>query len=232
MKTFTKLALAGAVLSASIAAQAETSANVTLTTDYVWRGISQTQNNGAIQGGFDYEHKSGFYAGTWASNVDFDNDASLEMDIYAGYGFNLTEDVSVDVGLLKYTYPDSSGLNFTEAYVNLGYKGFSFGYSATGSSIEHDDGSTSYTTVGYETELGAEVGLSISYSQYDFKDAYGVDSDEDYDTWSLSVSKSYFGLDWAATYTDTDMDDDNCAAFAGDEDYCDAIVALSVSKSM
>ena len=59
-----------------------------MTTDYRFRGISQNDEDFAIQGGFDYAHDSGFYAGLWASNVDFQiqtvDDASAELDIYAG----------------------------------------------------------------------------------------------------------------------------------------------------
>lgn len=238
MKKFTQLALAAALATSASVATAEISANVTLASDYVWRGISQTQNTGAIQGGFDYEHKSGFYAGAWASNVDFTDagapDAQMELDLYAGYGFDITEELSADVGVLKYTYPGGNGGNFTETYANLSYKGFTLGYAASGT-ITADE-STDYISVSYETELPAEVGLSVSYGIYDYKDATFTDSDgsteDDYSNWSLGLSKSFFGLDFGLTYTDTDLDSDECASFAGDKDYCDGIVTVSMSKSM
>lgn len=66
------------------------SANLTLTTDYVFRGISQSQGKPALQGGFDYAHASGLYIGTWGSNVGWVDDIaktnnSVELDLYAGY---------------------------------------------------------------------------------------------------------------------------------------------------
>lgn len=230
MKKFTQLALAAALATSASVATAEISANVTLASDYVWRGISQTQNNGAIQGGFDYNHESGFYAGVWASNVDFDSDTSIEMDYYVGYGFNITEELTADVGILKYTYPDESELNFTEAYANLSYMGFTLGYASTGTVTA--DESTDHFTVAYETELPKEVSLAVSYNLYDFKAKNFGDNEEEYKYWSLGVSKSFYGLDFGLTYTDTDLDSDQCEAFAGDKDYCDSIVTVSMSKSM
>jgi len=233
MKRIISTALVVGALSATGMAQAEevgssVSANVTLTSDYVWRGISQTQNNGAIQGGFDYAHESGLYAGVWGSNVDFDNDASIELDYYVGYGFNVTEEVGVDVGITHYTYPDDSGLSFEEGYINVSYMGFTLGYAATGS-LWSDD-STDYTSLSYETEL-AGISVSANFAQYDWKDDVFLTEDS-YNTWSLAFTKALMGVDLGLTYTDTSLDGDECAAFAGDKDYCDALVAVSISKSL
>jgi uncharacterized protein (TIGR02001 family) len=230
MKKLNSALVTASLLSAACLVQADTeiSGNVTLTSDYVWRGISQTQNNGAIQGGIDYAHESGFYAGAWGSNVDFDNDASLELDLYAGYSRELSDGITIDVGVLKYAYPDTSDLNFTEGYVSVSAAGFTLGHHSSGSLWA--DESTSYTYLSYETEIGG-IGLSASIGQYDIKDMVFL-TEEEYEDFSLAVSKSYWGVDWALTYTDTSLDDDECAAFAGDEDYCDAILAVSVSKSL
>ncbi len=234
MKKFTQLALAAALATSASVATAEISANVTLASDYVWRGISQTQNTGAISGGFDYEHKSGFYAGVWGSNIDFGDEAQMELDLYAGYGFSITEELTADVGVLKYTYPGDNGWNFTETYANLSYMGFTLGYAASGT-ITADE-STDYISLSYETELPGEVGLAVGYAIYDYKDASFTDGDgsteDDYANWSLGLSKSFFGLDFGLTYTDTDLSSDECESFAGDKDYCDSIVTVSMSKSM
>ena len=90
-----KTLLAAAMLATSSAAFAEISGNVTLASDYVFRGISQTDNQIAIQGGLDYARDNGLYVGTWASSVDptfFDNgrDPQIELDIYAGYAASTT----------------------------------------------------------------------------------------------------------------------------------------------
>ena len=102
---------------ASVASAEESysiSGNVALTSDYRFRGISQSDEDIAIQGGFDFEHESGFYVGTWGSSVDFDTngpccDGSLELDIYAGFGGAFNEDWGYDVGVLAYLYPGDDG---------------------------------------------------------------------------------------------------------------------------
>lgn len=84
------------------------SSNVAYTSDYYVRGLSQTYHKPAVQGGFDVEHSSGFYAGTWASNVSDDTfpDANLEIDIYAGFGGEFGETgIGYSLGFIGYTYP-------------------------------------------------------------------------------------------------------------------------------
>lgn len=84
------LALIGG-LAVSTSLFAEVSANVALTTDYIFRGISQSDEHPAIQVGFDYTHDAGVFAGVWGSTVDFDDggQASMELDYYVGYGANI-----------------------------------------------------------------------------------------------------------------------------------------------
>ena len=91
----------------------EYSANVALTTDYVFRGITQTDGHPAIQGGFDVTVGQ-FYAGTWASNLDFGSDgrgndvADIEIDLYAGLKRKFIDRVETDLGVIYYHYPDAS----------------------------------------------------------------------------------------------------------------------------
>jgi len=113
---FACAAAAAALLATSGAAQAQTpdvAWNVAVTSDYVFRGFSQTDENPAIQGGVDLTFESGFYAGAWASNVDFGDDTDAEVDLYAGFrteagGFAL------DLGAVGYLYVnDPDGADYT-----------------------------------------------------------------------------------------------------------------------
>ena len=123
------LAAASLLSSGTVLAQARTSApepdytysfNVGAVTDYRYRGISQSRLRPAIQGGFDFSHKSGFYVGTWASSIrwikDGGGDADVEVDIYGGYKFNAGP-VALDAGVLRYLYPNAS-LPFPSAHPN------------------------------------------------------------------------------------------------------------------
>lgn len=191
-------------------AAAEFSGNVALSTDYVWRGVSQTDNGAAISGGFDYGHESGFYLGTWASNVEFGDDANIELDVYGGFGGEFGGGVSYDVGIIHYGYPSESGLDFEEVYVGLGY-------GPVSAKISHDfDNENTY----YEAGVGHEVGgvsLAAHIGHYDF------DGGGEYTDWKLGISKDVMGVTLDLSYTDTDIDN---------SDIADGRAVFTVSKSL
>ncbi len=115
--------------------------NVTLASEYLYRGIAQTNGKLAIQGGFDYSHSSGFYLGTWGSNISWLSDmgpgisAPIELDIYGGYKNTFGGgDFNYDVGVLTYNYPGNYPSGFTkpdttEVYGALGWKWLTAKYS-------------------------------------------------------------------------------------------------------
>ncbi|MFW1952294.1 MULTISPECIES: TorF family putative porin [Acinetobacter] len=103
------------------------SGSAALTSDYRFRGMTQTENDAAIQGGFALTHSSGLYAGVWGSNVEFGDinpKAHLELDPYIGYATALpfAGKPTLDVGLWYYGYPSSSDSNWLELYAKLGFK--------------------------------------------------------------------------------------------------------------
>lgn len=118
---FKKTIIAGLVASAFIPAFASAAdsphtltGNVGVYSQYIFRGLTQTNKDPALQGGFDYSHSSGFYAGTWMSNISWLTDSpaatgysssSLEMDFYGGYKGTITGDLGFDIGILQYYYP-------------------------------------------------------------------------------------------------------------------------------
>lgn len=126
--------LALVALALPMIASAQVTANVSLTSNYKFRGQDQEQSRTstfkpALQGGFDYAHESGFYVGNWNSSVSWGN-ATLESDIYGGYKFKLGA-FDADVGLLAYIYPGATANNTTELYGALTYGPFTAKYSHT-----------------------------------------------------------------------------------------------------
>jgi uncharacterized protein (TIGR02001 family) len=127
-----KLLFALLVAAGVTAAQAQVTGNLGLTSDYRFRGISQTQNAPAVQGGIDYAHSSGFYVGNWNSSVSsevYTNGAGVESDLYAGYKKDVYKGITIDVGSYNYFYPRATtsaatGSNFDtyEAFAGVGYK--------------------------------------------------------------------------------------------------------------
>src|SRR3989344_808895 len=87
------------------AANAETTGNIALTSDYVSRGVSYSDNDPAVQGGLDWSHGLGFYAGVWGSNVSFGTPAHVELDVYTGITRPMASGLGWDSGLAYYTYP-------------------------------------------------------------------------------------------------------------------------------
>ena len=175
---FKKTLLAGAVAAAFLplsatAADAPASphtitGNVGLYSQYIFRGLTQTNGKPAVQGGFDYSHASGFYAGTWGSNVSWLTDAtppayssggSMEWDFYGGYKWNLPSDFVIDLGTLYYWYPGDANTTALkggnalnpkadtwEIYAGLSWKWLSgkFSYSVDNKTFGLNDSSGTY----------------------------------------------------------------------------------------
>ncbi|MCW8889543.1 MAG: TorF family putative porin [Sedimenticola sp.] len=180
-------------------AEGPLSANIAFTSDYIWRGTSQTDNGIAIQGGLDYAHESGFYLGVWGSNVDFNDNANVEIDLYGGYSNELSNGLSYDVGVIHYDYPGQGSSDFNEIYLGIGY---SFISAKVSYDPEHEN---TYWEAGADFELpeGFGLGLHIGYND--------PDSGSEVTDWKIGVSKSYAGLDFELAYTDTDINNNNLA---------------------
>jgi uncharacterized protein (TIGR02001 family) len=132
-----KILLALFALASISTAQAQLSGNLGLTSDYRFRGISQTQNNAAVQGGIDYAHSSGLYIGNWNSSVSsqqYPNGSGVEADLYAGFKKDIYKGFTIDVGSYNYFYPganNGANPNFDtqEIYAGVGFGPVSAKYS-------------------------------------------------------------------------------------------------------
>ncbi|MEQ8558866.1 MAG: TorF family putative porin [Henriciella sp.] len=210
-KSFTRLAVLAAAASIAAApalAEGEWSGNVTLTSDYVFRGITQTDGAPMVQGGFDYASDS-FYVGTWASGVDFGDGTSTEIDFYGGW----TPTVGVfdlDIGAIYYYYPDAPddpSQNFVEVYAGgsttLG------DFVEVGASVAYspdfylETGDAFYYSASAGIPLGEQFGLdaSIGYSAGDEDEGF-----VDYSDWSIGLTTSVEGFDLDFRYIDTDLE--------------------------
>jgi uncharacterized protein (TIGR02001 family) len=118
------------LLGAATAANAGVTSTWTLTNDYDFRGNSQSAKDPAIQGSVDYANDSGWYVGAWGSNIDFGKadsvvaDADIEVDVYTGFTGTSEGGLGWDAGLVYYTYPSASDLNYFEIYGSVSYEWF------------------------------------------------------------------------------------------------------------
>ena len=227
MKNLTKILAFGGLVTFAATAGAEITGNVAMTSDYVWRGISQTENSPAIQGGFDYSHESGFYAGTWGSNIDALG--SIEIDLYAGFASETESGLAWDLGVISYQYPgDGAADADTEEY--YGSLGFDFGVASVEAGVAYspeyfgaDDGVYTYLDAGIP--LGEMFSLALHYGHTDVDVPVGPDFD--YDDYSVGISTEQAGLGFDLTLTDTDISKAACGGST-----CDSTVVFTVSKSL
>lgn len=230
--------IAATLLAGAITAQAapEISGNVALTSDYKFRGISQSDEGIAIQGGFDIAWDNGMYVGTWGSSVDFDTngdglDGSLELDGYVGWAGNISENVGVDVGYMYYAYPGDDDLDgdYQEVYLNISLWDASFG-AVYSDDYYGETGSFYYLSAGYSISLAENISLdmSVGYNDVDEDGGFlsnGADSFVDY---SVGITASWLAVDWTLAYVGTDLDEDEVF----DTDWGNATAVFTISKSM
>lgn len=184
--------------------------NVSLTSDYRYRGISQTRLKPAIQGGADYAFASGFYIGTWASTIKWIKDAeaangvdakgAFELDLYGGYKGEIAKDFTYDVGVLSYVYPSNkygdipgaANANTTEIYGALTYGPATLKYSH---SLTDLFGTADSKGSGY-VDLSAtfEVGPGIQLIPHVGYQRVAHHSDFSYTDYSFTVGKDFSGF--------------------------------------
>ena len=153
------LLVIGATFATSAKAQSF-SGNAALTTDYVWRGSTQTSGNPAVQAGVKVAGDSGLYASVWGSNVKFapGSDASSEFDFTVGWGKSLNDDWAVDVNVLRYQYPSTAvDLNWTELNGTVTYMG---NYWA---SVGHSNEALGYDAGGTHALVGARFPVNDAF---------------------------------------------------------------------
>lgn len=210
-------------------------AKVGIFSDYRTRGISQTQNDPALQGSLTLAHSSGLYAGVWSSNVDFGYGSSTrqELDYYAGYFWQVSDDVTLDTSYIKYVYPRQGDFNYGEYHAELRAWGVLLGGNY--SDNFNGDQAMLYSYVGYAMQLPNDIGLETRYGRNDYKDpswfANDGSSRDAYYEWQVKLSRMMLSLDWSVSYIDTDLSKAECASYLGFNDICSATVVASVGKS-
>jgi uncharacterized protein (TIGR02001 family) len=226
---FKKTIIAGLVASAFVPAFATAAdsphtltGNIGIYSQYIFRGLAQTDGDPALQGGFDYSHSSGFYLGTWMSNVSWLRDfglytggASLEMDFYGGYKGTFGGDFGYDIGLLQYYYPGnvtpgSVKADTLEMYGALSWKWLSakYSYSLDNKTFGVEDSKgTWYLDLTATVPVTDKISLFAHYGKQKFEGANGANdtlaSYEDYKIGASYTLPKDFTL--GAYYTDTKM---------------------------
>ena len=198
------------------------SGNVTIASDYSFRGISQTGLLPAIQGGFDYELDNGYSFGTWASNVNYGDGTSQELDLYVGFSTELNDSTSMSFSLIQLEYPgEGNAYDYQELVAGLDISSLSLGFVYSPSYVGVDDWQFTAVTLGYGSTLGENVSFSAGMG---INSADNITEGEDsYIDYNVGVSFPVNGLDIGVTVVGTNIDDNDDAA---------GRLVLSLSKSL
>jgi uncharacterized protein (TIGR02001 family) len=226
------------------------SSNVSLVSDYLYRGISQSGANPALQGGFDLAHSGGAYVGVWGSSISWVSDAGLansagvELDTYAGYK-GAAGDVAYDVGFLRYNYPGSYVANVTKPDTNEVYGAVTYSIVTAKLSYALGDlfgvseakGST-YLEVNASyaiPDTGVTVGAHYGKQTYKGTTADGykaAGSDPTYSDYKLSVTKDFSGYVLGLAYSNTNASSFYTSVTPEAKKLGKSTVILSLSRSM
>ncbi len=187
------------------------SANAAMTTEYFFRGLTQSgKGNPAVQGGFDFAHNSGVYLGTWGSSINFGG--NVETDFYAGWSGEVGGDakVGLDAGVILYHYPSakgSSNFDFWEGYVALSKD---LGFAAASAKVSYSpdytvsSGDSVYVEAGLDIPAGKyfTINLHAGHQWVDNNTLFGFD---DYSDYLVGVSFGLAGFSAQIAYIGTDL---------------------------
>ena len=226
-------------LAAAQAAASPITGNMSLVSDYRFRGLTQTFEEPALQGGFDYAHSSGIYLGNWNSSIsdNFYAGSPLEMDFYGGYK-GAAGPLGYDVGVLYYYYPGSNlagvgTIDNLEVYAGVSWKFISLKYFHAVSDFfgaPNTDGSN-YIDLSATWDLGQGWGVNGHVGHQKVKNASALD----YTDYKIGITKDVSGWVFGASFIDTDADSAvytfTNASSGTTKNVGDSTLVLSVSKT-
>ncbi len=184
--------------------------NAAATSEYMFRGISQTDDHPAIQAGAGYSWSNGVYVGAWASNVDFGEDTDAEVDTFVGWNGDLSDAVNLDVQLVRYNYvgePDGVDYAYNEL---IGKLSFAENYSATlgyTNDFLATETDSIYVAVGGSWEVGNDINLTagLGYTTVD----EDLSSEDGYLDYSIGVNRDFGPVNIGLGYIGTDNSAEN-----------------------
>jgi len=191
--------LAASTISFQALATEGLSANVAMSSNYLWRGVTQTDDAAAISGGIDYAHSTGFYTGAWTSNVDYGDDRSAELDLYGGYSANINNSMSYDIGFIYYAFPDegTNDANSSELYGNFSFNDLTLGIAILTTGKDADIADSIYASADYSLILSNEAEIAFHLGSYS-----GDWLTDDYIDYGVSLNKDGYSLGASATNLD------------------------------
>lgn len=148
--------------------------------DYIWRGVSQTSGNAAMSGKLEVS-KGGLYGGVWASEVDFGDEATYEMDLFLGYELMVSDKFSLDVGVIQYNW-DKGYDDVEELFAKVNLKNLSVAYY-----VDMEDSEKDYMEMGLKLPFVKFMDVSVNYGMFDSEnDFWALSMVKDWGNWEVS----------------------------------------------
>lgn len=222
------LALALVAAAAPVSASSLTS-TFTVASDYLFDGVSQTQNDPALQASLDWSHDSGFFLGTWASNVDFapGDPANVEIDLYGGYTAEYDSGWGWIAGIYRYTYTGApSSYDYTEYSAGL-----TFPTTTTVQAWVTDDDALGGEAWRLKAKHSFALPNDFSLDLEATRTEYDGTLLDDYTHGQIGVSREFGAFKAYLGYSDTNLADDSRVAGNGDS-VADGRILLMLSGSV
>ncbi|MBL8547909.1 MAG: hypothetical protein JNL81_15695 [Hyphomonadaceae bacterium] len=236
MKKIIGLAILATAASAGIAsAEGTVSANVSLTSDYVFRGVSLSDNGPAIQGGFDYEAEA-WYAGVWGSSLS----DGMEIDVYAGITPS-TGPIDWDLGVIGYFYPgaDDDGAEFDYAELKVGASHDFSDQLTLGAAAFYapenygDTGDALYLELNGAYAMSDALAFTAAYGNQNIEEPNGPDTEDDYNTWNVGGTYATHGFEIDLRYHDTDINaGSDIEAYTFGESSYDSAFVVTIGREL
>lgn len=200
------------------------------TSDYVYRGVSQTDEGPALQASLDFGHESGLYAGIWASNVDFDepDGIDLELNFYVGWTWEFADESELDLQLVRYQYPGANpgyGINYNELILAYSFLDHYTVTAAYANDWLNSDERALYYHLGAEIPLGVgELNLKLGAGFNDVSRLAG----SDYWDFQVGINRDWGMFNVDLSYFNTSGFDADVQDVLGPRAWADGRVVLTV----
>jgi len=193
--------------------------------------VTPTSGGSAFHGGLDLTHNSGFYFGQWSPNAGIAPDSTLEVDSYMGFKKPFDKTLGYELGVIRYSYPNSNQIDSHELYA-----GFRIFDSRIGTAFSNDAGrqdSTLFLDLGNIVPLGFDLRMQYGNHQLDAPTLIeGGGMISAYNDWSLNVSRPLMGMDMNLTYSGSSLTGADCSAYSGHNSECESTVTLKVVRAL
>ena len=195
------------------------------------QGLVQPRAAGAMHGGVDVSHTSGWYFGQWAANISPTDEAQVRLDSYTGYKQPLNESLGYELGTLVHSYPSTSAASVEQYYAGLTVFGNRLGASFTLKPDRQDH--TVLAALDTLDHLG--FGVTVKYSNHTLNDPVAIANAgyvRTFNDWSLNISRAWLGFNLNMSYSASNLTASQCPAYSGINTYCDSLVQFKASRSL